>query len=145
MQYHYNVPRVASILVSKATTDDWDNRCPTMEGINVGKTELTLPAMVNMTIESINVGKTELERLGFTVDKDVNGMPASRNSPSTPKPSDFKALSGIGTTGIRKQISATLSSRQLMRQMSGLGMEDPIFKTTEAELNLLILLIYLTT
>jgi hypothetical protein len=61
-------------------------------------------------------------------------MPASsRNSPSTPKPSDFKALSGIGIAGIRKQISATLS-RQLMRQMSGLGMEDPILKTTEAEL-----------
>jgi hypothetical protein len=67
--------------------------------------------MVNMTIESINVGKTELDRLGFTVDKEVNGMTLpARKSPSTPKPSDFKALSGIGTFGIRKQISATLFS-----------------------------------
>jgi hypothetical protein len=48
------------------------------------KTELT-PAMVNMTIESINVGKTELERLGFTIDKDVKGMPASSRNSFYPK------------------------------------------------------------
>jgi hypothetical protein len=53
--------------------------------------------MVNMTIESINVGKTELEIGLYDVDRDVNGMTASSKLlTSTPKPSDFKALSGIG-------------------------------------------------
>jgi hypothetical protein len=41
--------------------------------------------MVNMTIESINVGKTELDRLGFTVDKEVNGMTASSKISFYPK------------------------------------------------------------
>jgi hypothetical protein len=88
-----------------------------------------------MTMEDISVGKTELGRLGFTADKKVNDMPAScRNAPPIQNQSENKGLSGAGTTGIRRQVNATPTSRQLMRQMSGLGMEDPIFKATEAEL-----------
>jgi hypothetical protein len=62
-------------------------------------------------------------------------MPASyRNTPPPPKQSEHKVLSSQGTltTGVRKLINPTHSSRQLMREMSGLGMEDPIFGTTEA-------------
>jgi hypothetical protein len=110
----------------------------TMDEISIGMTELAelaMPSLRNMTIEDINVGETELERLGFTADKVVNSMPGScRSVPPTHTQNENKRLPGAGTPGIRKQINATLSSRQLMRQMSGLGMEDPIFKTTEAEL-----------
>lgn len=78
-----------------------------------------LLTMAELTLENHEIEK----RLGFT--KEMDKRQAKETPPETLAPP------ARNKSGIRRTIARTRSSAKLMRQVSALGMEDPVFRTTE--------------
>lgn len=70
----------------------------------------------------VDIDSSEIEkRLGYSI-----SMGGEHQYESPKQPARRKSVSGI-----RRVISPTRSKHQLMRQVSALGMEDPVFQTVE--------------
>lgn len=70
------------------------------------------------------------QRLGYNTTKALNDA-EDRVEHSSPTSRDHGGGGGGGTASVRRTIVASRSGIKLMRQISALGMEDPVFRTTE--------------
>lgn len=86
------------------------------------------------TMTEYNIGNIDVQRLGFTsADKAEYRRAQKQVAAGAPHHDVVTPLrSDASKASVRKVINPTTSSRKLMRQVSGLGMEDPIFGTKES-------------